>query len=295
LPAAGAIALAFVHYLGYVAMSGQRNALGVFALTVPAISEKYIFAGVGVMISITMAAIYTLAPTMLLIWLARKAFGYLPSRIKLWIETTRYGKPFFWGVFITAILIGNFAIRLSLRLFTHTEGILLKSPNEVGRMWMRVSFDADKIWVFGYQMLFMGVLMLFIALSVWLFNRFGQRVILRALYVGWASIIAITLFGAYAFFTGASNTTENYPVVGYSGIEETVGSKDTLVVLLESDEKLYALLAIYPDNPSDSRSHMRKTIIYLPIAQVKWLAVIRQMRLYDVVHYADIRNLSPGQ
>jgi len=295
LPAAGALAVAFVHYLGYVAMSGQRRALGVSALTVPALSEKYIFFGVGILISITITTIYILAPTALMVWLAKKMFHYLPSQVTVKIETIRQSKSFFWAVFVSAILVGNFAIRLSVRLFTHTEGILLKPPSEVGRMWMRVSFDSDKVWIVAYQMLFMGVLVLFIVLNVWLFNRFGQRLILRVLYVGWASIITITLFGTYAFFIGASNTTEDYPVVGYSGIEEMVGSKDTLVVLLDSDEKLYALLAIYPDNPSDSRSHMRKTIIYLPIAQVKWLAVVRQMRLYDVVHYADIRNLSPGQ
>ncbi|MGA8489752.1 MAG: hypothetical protein WB711_04970 [Terriglobales bacterium] len=173
-----------------------------------------------------------------------------------------------------------------LKLINQSEGIILKHISDAGTVWTNILLDEDRDAEFGYMLLFGTGMALFAGLSWWLINTGVKRRVNKIAFSFWAGGQLLSLTLAYSYLVGVTDTMGEFPVVSFSGSEQSVPHSCPL--LLGSDEKQFAVLVVNCEQRADQ---IQKFVLYLPRTEVKWMTVLRVAQLQPLARLDDLKKL----
>lgn len=292
-PAIVAVVGALFLYFGYVASSGKTDALGIYTLDKPTVSQEYIITGALALGTLGLQLIILATVAIALRAVVGRLFCRLPDRLQALLRTIPSLPGRGWIVIIAAVATLLIGLSIIQELMRDADAMILRPAKDVGTAWLRMSLDQDRLWLLGYEMLLATIIAAFVVLSWWVLTRFARGTAARTIYGTWALIQAFNLVGGFAFVFGAGLTFQPYPIVGFSNMEQMFG-KGTLPVLLGSDDKLYAFLVVLNVGTSNETPSPNKVILYVPRAEVKWMTVLEQQPLHTVALYHDLKPPLPA-
>jgi hypothetical protein len=283
----GAAAIAWLATcLGQTYWAGKNDALGLDALSLPAIDQRHTWYGIGMVLQSAIYVTIVLIAARLIYLLLRWGKRRFDSRFHLNFPTfvrTRL----WWIVLVLVLADAGFFFGTMKEFQKRGKGMLLKSTSEVGSTWTQVVFDEDQETVYGLDIAYGGGLALFVGLSWWLtITKFKQPWAKIAFSLYAVSGTLSFLFG-YSYLHGMADTVHDFPVIAYSGMTES--DRGYICFLLGEDDKMFALLTIKLD---DKREVATRYVAYLPRTEVKWMTVIRYMPIYRVADINDLKRLA---
>jgi len=291
-PLIAALLAAICNFFGYVSASGERAALGIYHLDRPTISEGYVINGAITLARLALSVIPTVIVAVGLCAIGRRIVHRLPdefrARLRAILKRTGWG----WMVVIAAVATSVFGLSFTSDLWLGADGMILKSAKELGTAWVRMSVEQDRTWQTGYLVLLAAGITIFVALSWWVLTKFFTSTVARVVYGTWAMLEFFLLVTGFAFIVGAASTVQPYPIVAFSNMHQLL-EKDTVPVLIGSDDKVYAFLLVFKVGPRNETPDFSKAILYLPRTEVKWLMVLRQAPLHTMALYHDWKRLLP--
>src|SRR5258708_5595627 len=117
-------------------------------------------------------------------------------------------------------------------------------------------------------------------------TRFIKDAIIKVLFSVLVVVHGLSLVFGYAYFFGAGGSVGGYPVVAFSSINERV-SKNSLVLLVGSDDKQYAFFVLHEGESPNDIPTVKKEILYVSRSEVKWLSIIGAQNLDTVAYFYD--------
>jgi hypothetical protein len=177
----------------------------------------------------------------------------------------------------------NFGV---LKLVNESEGIILKHISDAGTIWTNILLDEDRDAEFGYEFLFGTGVAMFVGLSWWLVDTGVKRRVIRIAFSFWAGTQLLSLTLAYSYLVGVTDTIGEFPVVSFSGSDQSVPHSCPL--LLGSDEKQFAVLIVNCEQKADQ---LQKFVLYLPRTEVKWMTILRVVQLQPLARLDDLKKL----
>jgi hypothetical protein len=273
--------------LGRAHENGVYDALGLTALTPPAIDQSQTTGGVlfvlrvivcCIAISVVGRGLYLGFKWGVSRWWQRN----IPNILLQWIRQKRW-----W--FAILLLIAD-AVLMSagiVQLAKSAENLMFKSTSEIGDIWTRVIFEDDHTTASNYDLLFyLGVTAL-VWLSWWLAKYRFKHLMPRVAFTTYAVAQVTVMILWFAYLHGIADTVEDYPVVAFSGM--TQEDHHYLPILLGQDDKMFALLILQLNDQNDAVQ--RRYVLYLPRTELKWMTVIRFMPLYRISKINDLKKL----
>jgi hypothetical protein len=291
-PAIAALWIALFHLFGYVAANGKTSALGVYDLARPAISQEYVISGLIVFAQLGLQCILVILAGVGIRAIARRLLRRFPP-MQTHVASVANSQTFGWLIVILAVVVFLFGAFIGTDLVKNADALILKPVAEAGSNWTRINLDLEEFWLFAYLFVLASVLTIFVRLSYWIVIRFIQTKPVKVMYSIWAILQTLNIAMMYAFVLGAGWTIQPYPVIIFSNQEQHVG-KNTLTVLLGSDEREFAFLVSYIGATQAETPTPSKTILYLPRSEVKWMRVIGHQPLQVIAYYRDWKLLLPA-
>jgi hypothetical protein len=282
-----AVFLGLATSLGMARTNGVYGALGLTALTPPAIDQSQTIFGVFITLQIILMciAISVIGRGLYLgsQWgirnLSRREIPALPQRIRqrLW-----------W--FAIALLIADAVLVNAgiMELAKSAENLLFKSTSEIGDIWTHVVFEDDHSTVTNYDLLFYLSVTVFVWLSWWLAKYRFKWLVPRIAFTTYAVAQVAGMMLGFAHLHGIAGTVEDYPVVAFSGVTEI--GQHVLPFLLGQDDKTFAILILQLSNQNDSVQ--TRYVLYLPRTELKWMTVLKFMPLYQMSKIDDLKKLA---
>ena len=133
-------------------------------------------------------------------------------------------------------------------------------------------------------------LTIFVALSWWIIRASGGGRRFKILYGAWATLKTVYLSTMLTFLIGAAGSFVPHQIVTFANMEQF--GKNVITVLLDSDDKGYALLLLRATTQS-RESSPSKLIFYLPRTEVKQFTVLQEKPLYDIIRDYDSKAVPP--
>ena len=264
-------------FLGRAMTLGENAALGLYALASPPIDQRDIIGGAILILGLAVEMLL-FAITVRLIYLGTAP---LMSEVK-WLRPPKVIRNNWrWLALAIASIDALFIGNRMVDLVKSCEGLLFKPLPEIDRTWTRFLLEPNRETYMGYVMLYSALLTVFIVASGWFVTDKSQNMARRIVvaFIGIGFIVS-TMF-MYAYIEGAAATaSRQYPIVDFSGMRNMFPSGSTIPILLGHDDKMFAILVVRPS------AQPNKILIYLPRAEVKYLAELRTAPLW-VIDKAD--------
>jgi hypothetical protein len=207
-------------------------------------------------------------------------YGLIDSR---WTRANRF-LP--WIALTIALADVGLMNSVVFKLVNESEGIILKHISDAGTIWTNILLDEGRDAEFGYMLLFGTGMALFVGLSWWLIDTGVKGRVNRIAFSFWAGAQLLSLTLAYSYLVGVTDTIGEFPVVSFSGSEQSVPHSCPL--LLGSDEKQFAVLIVNCEQRPDQ---LQKFVLYLPRTEVKWMTVLRVVQLQPLARLDDLKKL----
>lgn len=272
--------------LGQTYLKGRYDALGLDALSLPAVDQGRILIGVGAVLQSAIDVILALIVVRIVYSLLRWGARRIGSRFHLSLPKP-VTRRLWW--LLLALVFADAAIFFGgmKELQKQGTGMILKSTAEVGDIWTRVVFDTDQETVAGLEIVYGGGLALFVGLSWWLVNDGFKSSWAKIAFSLYAVAGTFSFLFGYAYLEGMADTVRNFPVVAFSSLSES--DRGYIFFLLGEDDKMFALLDIKLNDQMEVES---RYVAYFPRFQVKWLSVIHYMPIYRAADVNDLVRLA---
>ena len=284
---AAAMFLALATALGIAHTSGGYGALGLTALTHPAIDQSQTTLGILIALQVILLciAISVIGRGLYLgsKWGVRKLSRREIPALPQWIHRRLWW--FAIALLITDAVLMNVGI---IGLAKSAENLLFKSTSEIGDIWTRVIFEDDHSTASNYDLLFCLGVTVFAWLSWWLARYRFKWLVPRIAFTTYAVAQVAGMMLGFAHLHGTADTVDDYPLVAFSGVTEI--GEHVLPILLGQDDKMFAILILQLNDKNDAIQ--MRYVLYLPRTELKWMTVLRFMPLYRTSKINDLKELA---
>jgi hypothetical protein len=284
---ATAILLGLATTMGRANTDGVYSALGLTALTPPAIDQTQSVLGVALALQVILMgfAMSIIARVLYFgaIWIISKLPG--PDLLKL---PQRIQERLWWVAIVLLIADAVLMNHGIFHLAKAAENLLFKSTSDIGDIWTHVIFEADRDTAATYELLFCFGTTSFFWLSWWLIRHRFKNLVPRTVFTAYAVTQLAGMLLGFAFLHGIASTVQDFPAVAVSGISQMDGH--FITILLGQDDKMFAIVVLQLNDQNDEVKS--RYVLYLPRSEVKWMTVFSFVPLYRMSKLNDLKRLA---
>jgi hypothetical protein len=284
---------ALCYLLGYIHQHSYAATLGITALRNSVPKEQFIIDGLMVLLSLIYPSAVAVGLVLLIHFVLNSLFGpdrrHLSTKI-LGLLRSAFHKsvPPAWRP--TALAIWAFFLASTLHVLLviavqWSRGLPLEHAPTLGGPAMQLLWEQTDNAGWGVLELVSVTITAVTTLLGWASTRI-QNIQRRAVFSLVGILLCVALIFDYTQLAGFTDTITTYPVVGFAGQQDLVG-KESMMLLLGSDEQQYALLAVMRPGAGREDAGSVRGIIYLPKKDIKWLSVFGHFQLYRLAHLYD--------
>jgi hypothetical protein len=287
----GAAAIAWLaSCLGQTYWAGKYDALGLDALSLPAVDQRHVLAGMATIFQSAIDVVIAIGLARLIYVLLKCTPAVIASKFRWKISPPIVSRLWFLLLFVVFVDIGFFLYEIT-RLEVLGQGMILKKTSEVGSIWTQVVFDQDRTTVAELDLYYGIGLSVFVTFSYWLITKQFKQLWSKVAFSVYALSGSISMLFGYSYLHGMADTVRDFPVVAHSGMSAT--DPKQICFLLGEDDKMIAVLNLQLNGTTsevDSRY-----VVFLPRTEVKWISIIRYMPLYRVADIVDLERIMKEQ
>jgi hypothetical protein len=279
-----AVFAGFVHFLGYLSQHGADSALAVHGFATAGDSEHRLYLGsvalvvlASIFVSVVICGLITFKLTHIIVT------RLFPTAFKRLSEQLQH--PSVWWISFVALVVFTIVLNvISTDLIKNATDMVLKTTSEIGDTWSDAVFDTDSS---GIVYLFaLCLAQTVVCLLAWRVRAGFRNPLYRNVFVAWVVIQLLSFLVMDGFIYGVTTSIDEFPSVTFSGQEQLLG-KNAVPLLVGSDDKQVALLVLYPCAPD---SGLRKTVLYLPRSEIKWMTSGKALPIHLAAHLGELNH-----
>jgi hypothetical protein len=202
----------------------------------------------------------------------------MPTDIRSQLNAFIESRKFWWAILAVVVLDIGLLNAVGIKLLKEADGIIFKNTPEISSVWIKTLLDEDQGVAFAYKLIFAFGSVIFVTGSWWLIKCRFQRQWNQVAFCCWAGVHTLGLLLMFSALSGVVDTIDQFPIVAFSG--STALEPHSLSILLGSDDKQFALLIV---NVAAKDGDLKRTLLYIPRAEIKWINIIGVRQLQPIV------------